>query len=95
VRAKHEFAIKAIPVFFEKALHSSLPADRFNPLLQDVSVASSAPTMFRSLAIAGIASMAKSAVAHDLPTRAQEDRMIEISDAIVLAINSVSERTLP
>ena len=91
-RAKHEFAIRAIPAFFEKALHSSVPADRFDQLLQDAAEASYVSRgQFRSLAIAGIASMAKSATAHDLPTRAQEDRIIEIADAVGLALDAVPE----
>lgn len=89
-RGKHDFAIKAIPTFFEKALHSSLPADRFDQLLQEAAAASHLkPEQLRDLAISGIAAMVHFALATHLPTPFEEDRIVEIANAVGLTLDSV------
>jgi hypothetical protein len=78
------------PAFFEKALNSSLAADRFDQLLRDAAAASYIkPAQLRSLAIAGIGAMTESTLADHLLTDAEEERIIEIADAVGLTLDAI------
>jgi hypothetical protein len=79
-----------IPAFFEKALNSSLAADRFDELLRNAAAASYiAPAQLRSLAISGIGAMTESTLADHLLTEAEEQRIIEIADAVGLTLDDI------
>jgi hypothetical protein len=89
-QARYDFAVKAIPTFFEKALHSSLPADRFDQLLQEAAAASHLkPEQLRGLAVSGVAAMVDFALATHLPTPFEEDRIVEIANAVGLTLDAV------
>jgi hypothetical protein len=89
-RAKYDLAMTMIPAFFEKALNSSLAGDRFDELLRNAAAASYiAPAQLRSLAISGIAAMTESTLADHLLTEAEEERIIEIADAVGLTLDAI------
>jgi hypothetical protein len=89
-RAKYDLAMTMIPAFFEKALNSSLAADRFDELLRNAAAASYiTPPQLRSLAIAGIGAMTEATLADHLLTDAEEERIIEIADAVGLTLDAI------
>ncbi len=89
-RAKYDLAMTMIPAFFEKALNSSLAADRFDELLRNAAAASYiTPAQLRSLAISGISAMTEATLADHLVTDAEEERIIEIADAVGLTLDDI------
>ncbi len=89
-RAKYDLAMTMIPAFFEKALNSSLAADRFDELLRNAAAASYiAPSQLRSLAVSGIGAMTEATLADHLLTDAEEERIIEIADAVGLTLDAI------
>jgi hypothetical protein len=89
-RAKYDLAMTMIPAFFEKALNSSLAADRFDELLRNAAAASYVtPPQLRALAIAGIGAMTESTLDDHLLTSAEEERIIEIADAVGLTLDAI------
>jgi hypothetical protein len=79
-----------IPAFFEKALNSALAADRFDELLRNAASASYiTPSQLRSLAVTGIGAMTQSTLADHLLTEAEEERVIEIADAVGLTLDAI------
>jgi hypothetical protein len=82
-REQHDLAVKTIPGFFEKALRSSLPAERFDQLLRDAAAGAwIEPDRLRSLSIKGVRKMIDAVLADHLVTAAEEQRVIEIADAV-------------
>jgi hypothetical protein len=82
-RAQFERATTTIPAFFEKLLQSLLPADRFEQLLKEVAVTFHIrPEQLRALSIDGINAMVNAALAHRLPSTAEEDRILEIATTL-------------
>lgn len=89
-RAKHDLALTMIPAFFEKVLNSSLAADRFDELLRNAAAASYITSaQLRSLAISGISTMTEFTLADHLLTEAEQERIIEIADAIGLTLDDI------
>ena len=89
-RAKYDLAMTMIPAFFEKALNSSLAADRFDELLRNAAAASYVtPLQLRALAIAGISAMTQATLADHLLTDAEEERIIDIADAVGLTLDAI------
>jgi len=91
-RERHTRALATIPELFTKALHSSLPAERFGVLLKDAAGASFIkPRDLGSLCVRGISSMIDSVLEERLLTTAEEERISEIKDALGPGIADVTE----
>jgi hypothetical protein len=84
---RHARALAMIPELFTKALHSSLPAERFGALLKDAAGASFIkPRDLVALCVRGISTMIDSVLAERLLTPAEEARVTEIKEALGPAI---------
>src|SRR4051812_29575656 len=85
-------ALAMIPELFTKALHSSLPAERFGELLKQAAGASYIkPRDLGPLCVQGISSMIDSILEKRLPTPAEEERITEIKDALGSGITDVTK----
>jgi len=89
-RAQFERAIKTIPAFFEKLLHSLLPAERFEQLLNEVAATFHiGPDRLRTLSMTGIRAMLDSALSQHIPTVADEDRILDIASTLGLSVSDI------
>jgi hypothetical protein len=81
-----------IPELFSKALHSSLPAVRFGEMLKEAAGASFIkPRDLGSLCVGGMSSMIDAVLKERLLTTAEDERIVEIRDALGPSIADVSE----
>jgi len=89
-RAQFERAMGTVPLFFAKLLESDLPADRFQQLLAEVAARFHiAPKKLRSLSIEGIEAMMQASLAQGLMTPDDEDRILDIAEALGLSLSDV------
>src|ERR1051325_4781003 len=89
-RAQFERAVTTIPAFFEKLLHSLLPAERFEQLLSEVAATFHiGPERLRSLSTMGINAMLDAAVSQRIPTVAEEDRILDIAATLGVSVNDI------
>src|SRR5215208_5689697 len=90
-QARHTRALAMIPELFTKALHSSLPAERFGELLKQAAGASFIkPRDLGPLCVQGISSMIDSVLEDRLLTPAEDERITEIKDALAPALVDVT-----
>jgi hypothetical protein len=91
-RAQFDRAIGTIPLFFEKLLESDLPADRFKQLLREVAERFHIePKKLRSITIDGINAMVQAALRQRLVTPDEEDRILEIAEAVGLTLSDMPD----
>ena len=84
-------ALGTIPELFAKALHSSLPAERFGALLKDAAGASFIkPRDLGALCVRGIGDMIDSVLEERLLTPAEDARITEIKEALGPGITDVT-----
>jgi len=89
-RAQFERATTTIPVFFEKLLESTLPADRFEQLLKEVAgTFHITPDQLRALSIQGVNAMVQASLSQHLMTVEEEDRILEIAEALGFSIDDI------
>jgi hypothetical protein len=89
-RAQFERAVETIPAFFEKLLHSHLPAERFEQLLREVAATFHVrPQQLQALSVAGINAMMAAATHDHLLTLEEEERILEIAEALKLPIGEI------
>jgi hypothetical protein len=89
---RHNRALSMIPELFTKALHSSLPATRFGEMLKEAAGASFIrPRRLGKLCVSGISSMIDTVLKERLLTRAEEERIAEIKEALGPGIANVSD----
>src|SRR3979490_676053 len=89
---RHTRALAMIPELFSKALHSSLPAMRFGEMLKEAAGASFIkPRDLGSLCVGGMSSMIDAVLEERLLTTAEDERIVEIRDALGSSIADVSE----
>jgi hypothetical protein len=89
-RAQFERAVTTIPAFFEKLLHSLLPAERFEQLLNEVAATFHIdPKRLRSLSMMGVNAMLDSALSQRIPTVAEEDRILDIATTLGLSVSDI------
>jgi hypothetical protein len=91
-RERHTRALAMIPELFSKALHSSLPAVRFGEMLKEAAGASFIkPRDLGSLCVGGMSSMIDAVLKERLLTTVEDERIVEIRDALGPSIADVSE----
>src|SRR5688572_22150184 len=88
---RHNRAMTMIPELFNKALYSSLPATRFGELLKDAAGASFIkPRDLGTLCVEGIGNMVDKVLQERLLTPAEEERIVEIGQALGPAVTDMS-----
>jgi hypothetical protein len=81
-----------IPELFSKALHSSLPAVRFGAMLKEAAGASFIkPRDLGALCVNGMSRMIDAVLEERLLTTTEDERIVEIKDALGPSIADVSE----
>jgi hypothetical protein len=89
-RAQFDRATTTIPVFFEKLLESTLPAERFEQLLKEVAGTFHIGTeQLRALSIQGVNAMVQASLSQHLMTVEEEDRILEIAEALGFSIEDI------
>jgi len=89
---RHKRALAMIPELFSKALHSSLPAARFGEMLKEAAGASFIKRRhLGALCVSGISGMINAVLQERLLTAAEDERIVEIKDALGPGIADVSE----
>jgi hypothetical protein len=89
---RHTRALTMIPELFSKALHSSLPAQRFGELLKDAAGASFIKAHdLGALCVRGMSTMIDTVLEERLLTTAEDERIAEIKDALGPGIAETNE----